>query len=113
MAVNKKEIRFIYYSYKKESPDDYREFKKELIDSAKDRSTIRDIVVEFSDRIVSYEIGVLAKVLNEFRGTVRNLKVIGDNKIREAIDAVNLTKLGNFSIYSSLDELIQRYDELE
>ena len=87
---------FIYLAYRKRGFAEFIEFK-DSIESAIKKGKERDIIVDLSQdyMITEEEIELLAKVIGNFHGTSRHLRVIANNSTKQKLETMNLFRMGN------------------
>jgi hypothetical protein len=93
---------FIYLAYRRRSFAEFIELKN-AIESAMKEAKERDIIIDLSQdyMITEEEMELLMKVLSQFRGTSRHLKIIANNSTKQKLETMNAFKTGNIFIYEN------------
>jgi uncharacterized protein YkvS len=93
---------FFYLAYRKRGFAEFIEFK-DSIESAIQKDKERDIIVDLSQdyMITEEEIELLAKVIGNFHGTSRHLRIIANNSTKQKLETMNLFRTGNIFIYEN------------
>ena len=105
---------FIYIRYKRESFEDFNQYKRELENMISSEVGDRDAVVDFSESsgIASSEIGLLVRLINKFKGTARYLRIVGNEEIAKTLLLTNIDKLGNIIIYKNQKEFVEQVKKI-
>lgn len=101
---------FVYLSYKRENYNDYTIFKRALENVMGASVKEKDVIIDFVDStsIASSEIGLLVRLINNFKGTARYLRIAGSEQVTKTLLLTNLDKLGNVTIFRDRKEFLKK-----
>ena len=110
MALKRKDYpNFIYYWYQRLEFRDSLSLKRELGGLQLIVGEQRDIVIDFAacNGLISAELSVMVRILSSFHNSPRFLRIIVNPKVNAALEAVNLTKLGNLVVYTDQKQFVE------
>lgn len=109
MTLKKKELQqFIYLTYTRSCGRDSTPFKRDLLSYASAAVSEKDIILDLStcSFLTSAEIGVLAGLVSNFKGTTRCLRIIANKELFKTLVSINLHKLEHLAIYEDKNNFI-------
>ena len=97
--VDHKEL--IYLAYNREAAKDFDNFKREVVNATSVTSAQKDLVIDLtgSSTVTSPELGILIRILQNFKDSTRSLRIITTPEIRRIIDSTNISRLKNLVLY--------------
>jgi hypothetical protein len=100
---------FVYLVYCRKTPEDFLEFRKELVSCATSDQRKRDIVLDLTDEetIGDGEVLLLSNIVKSFAGAKRKLWVLASKRVRQKLEGHHLFKYGNAVGYENREELLK------
>lgn len=100
---------FVYLVYCRKTPDDFLEFRKELVSCATTDLRKRGIVLDLTNEetIGDGEVLLLSNIVRSFAGTKRKLWILGPKGVQRKLESQHIFKTGNAVGYENREELLQ------
>jgi hypothetical protein len=100
---------FVYLVYCRKTPDDFLEFRKELVSCATADARKREIVLDLTNEetIGDGEVLLLSNIVRCFAGTKRKLWILGPKSVQRKLEIQHIFKTGNAVSYENRDELLK------
>ena len=100
---------FVYLAYCRKSPDDFTQFRKEIVSCITSDKHRRDVVIDMLEEqsIGNNEVLLLSNVIRGLLDVKRHIHIVAQAGMKQKLDDAHLFENGIAIFYSNHDELIK------